>query len=460
LRQSIIVLLSRLRWATHFAWHLRGQSRFPFLPLAAVRRRQAERLRSMAAYAFRTVPYYRETFRRLGLGPADFRDAGALSRLPVLEREHIQKDPEYFCSEAVRPSDLLRITSGGSCGAPRLVLHDPRGVFENSAHGERERSIWAAIIGRAAGYRELVIAPPHSTTSKVQQYCRERGLYPRGVGIEREYASLLDPPETLVRHINAFKPHVVHSYGSHLAILFGHLARSGASMHRPAVVTYTSDSLSPPVRALIEQRFGIPVFSTYQAVEAFKIGFECELHSGLHLNVDLYPLRVVDRADRDLPPGESGEVIVSNLVNRGMVLLNYRLGDIVSLLPERCSCGRSLPLLSFPQGRSDDLIEFESGRIVHPQAIRGVFNEERLIWEYQVEQLTDTHFRVALLAAPACDREASRDRVVGNLERVLGRDLRFDVAFVDSIDRTLGGKFAPVISRRARQRRAAAASLA
>jgi phenylacetate-CoA ligase len=225
-------------------------------------------------------------------------------------------------------------------------------------------------------------------------------------------------------------------------------------------VTYTSDSLSPPVRALIEQRFGIPVFTTYQAVEAFKIGFECERHSGLHLNVDLYPLRVVDRADRDLPPGESGEVIVSNLVNRGMVLLNYRLGDIVTLLPARCTCGRSLPLLSFPQGRSDDLIELASGRIVHPQAIRGVFNEERLIWEYQVEQLTDTHFRVALLAAPACDKEASRHRVVENLEQVLGRGLRIDVAFVDSIDRTLGGKFAPVVSRRARQRRAAAASLA
>jgi len=304
------------------------------------------------------------------------RGEARLARLPVLERQQIQSDPEYFCSDAVPRRDLLRITSGGSCGAPRLVLHDPRGVCENAAHGERERTIWTAIIGRTAGYRELVVAPPHSTTLKVQQYCRERGLYPRGVGIERQYASLLDPPETTVAHINAFRPHVVHSYGSHLAILFGHLARSGASIHRPAVVTYTSDSLSPAVRTLIEQRFGIPVFTTYQAVEAFKIGFECERHCGVHLNIDLYPLRVVDRADRDLPPGESGEVIVSNLVNRGMVLLNYRLGDIVTLLRERCTCGRSLPLLSFPQGRSDDLIEFESGGVGHPPAVPGVERPE------------------------------------------------------------------------------------
>ncbi len=455
-RPNSAVLLSRLRWASHFAWHLRGQSAFPFLPLRSVQRRQAERVGRMAGHAFRTVPYYRETFRRLGLDPADFRGAGDLARLPVLEREQIQRDPEYFCSDAVPRRDLLRITSGGSCGAPRLVLHDPAGVFENAAHGERERCIWTAIIGRTTGYRELVVAPPHSTTLKVQQYCRERGLYPRGVGIERQYASLLDPPQTTVDHVNAFRPHLLHSYGSHLAILFGHLARTGASMHRPAVVTYTSDNLSAPVRALIEQRFGIPVFTTYQAVEAFKIGFECERHRGLHLNIDLYPLRVVDGADRDLPPGESGEVIVSNLVNRGMVLLNYRLGDIVKLQADRCDCGRSLPLLSYPEGRSDDLIELASGRILHPQAIRSLFNEEPLIWEYQVEQVTDTHFRVALLGAPACDRQGVRQRVVDKLASVLGGGVRVDVEFVDAIDRTLGGKFAPVISRRARQRRAAA----
>ena len=238
-------------------------------------------------------------------------------------------------------------------------------------------------------------------------------------------------------------------------ILFGHLVRTGASVHRPAIVSYTADSLSAPVRAMIEQHFGIPVFTTYQAVEAFKIGFECERHCGLHLNVDLYPLRVVDGADRDLPRGQSGEVIVSNLVNRGMVLLNYRLGDIVTLLPDPCSCGRSLPLLSYPEGRTDDLLEFASGRIVHPQAIRGLFNEERLIWEYQVEQLTDARFRVALLAAPTCDRHAVSQRVVDKLVQLMGAGTRVDVEFVDTIDRTLGGKFAPVISRRARERRSA-----
>src|SRR5450432_1242410 len=105
------MLLKRLRWAAYFARHLKGQARVPFLPLDVIERQQAARVRRMVAYAFATVPYYRETFSRLGLSPADFRRATDLARLPVIEREEIQRDPEYFCSTAPLSQDLLKISS-------------------------------------------------------------------------------------------------------------------------------------------------------------------------------------------------------------------------------------------------------------------------------------------------------------------------------------------------------------
>lgn len=66
--------------------------------------------------------------------------------------------------------------------------------------------------------------------------------------------------------------------------------RSGGStsaprtFHRPKVAWYSSDELSTSVRRLITEALGIPVLSTYQAIEAFKVGFECDHHRGLHLN--------------------------------------------------------------------------------------------------------------------------------------------------------------------------------
>ena len=52
---------------------------------------------------------------------------------------------------------------------------------------------------------------------------------------------------------------------------------------------YGGDGLPEAVRRLIEGDFGVAVFSAYQAIEALRIGFECEAHAGFHLNEDLYP---------------------------------------------------------------------------------------------------------------------------------------------------------------------------
>ena len=54
-------------------------------------------------------------------------------------------------------------------------------------------------------------------------------------------------------------------------------------------------------------------------------------------------------------------MVVSNLVNRGTVLLNYRVGDLAARLPEPCGCGRALPLLSEVQGRRTEWLESSSG---------------------------------------------------------------------------------------------------
>ena len=443
-------MLKRLYWSAYLAYHLRGQARYPFKPLENIQRDQADRVRAIVAYAYRHVPYYRETMKRLGLQPSDIQNVNDLEKFPVIERESLQRDPEYFVSTARPLGEYLRLRSGGSSGAPRSVYYDARALFQNAAHGERERTIITAIIGRPVGYRETVFASPLSTDHEVQSFCSERGLFPRGVRIERQYLSLTAPPETNVPLLDGFKPDIIRSYGSYLMMLFPYLHDTRRPFHRPKVVSYSSDDLSDTVRHLINQEFSIPVFSTYEAIEAFKIGFECERHLGLHLNIDLYPVRIADEAGRTVAAGESGDVIVSNLVNYATVLLNYRLGDLAACLPQACACGRTLPLLSFPQGRSDDWIELEGGQLIHPQSVRTIFTDENQIWQYQVVQLTTRHFRVAIVAAPDCDREQMQARIKAKFVQRFGDAVSVTVTSEHSIDHTAGRKFRTVVSLQTR----------
>ena len=173
------------------------------------------------------------------------------------------------------------------------------------------------------------------------------------------------------------------------------------------------EPISPSVLRLMRDELGIAVLSVYQTVELGIVGWECERQCGHHLNVDLCPIRILDDNRRQVPVGESGEVVGSNLVNRGTMLLNYLVGDLAGRLPEPCGCGRALPLLSSVQGRSTDWLRSASGRPIHPQAVRGILSPLGEIRRYQLVQERPGHVRVVAVTMPETDRDQLRTRIVG-----------------------------------------------
>ncbi len=443
------MLASRLYWTAYLAWQLPGQAAFPFASKERIRRAQSRRVRRMVEHAWRTVPYYQDTMRRLGLTAADFQGAEDLARLPLLEPRQLQRDPEHFLStKRPRDSYLPLMTSGSTC-QPRTIFYDAPALFQNAAHSDRDRAVLRAALGRWAGYREAVIdSPSNATVRLVQRFVAGRAWFPRGLGIQRQYFALIDPPERNARLLAEFRPDLLQSYGSYLDMLFPYLARHGLRIDGLKAVVYTSDRLSDNVRRLIEERFGLPVFSIYGAVETFKVAFQCRYGAGLHLNSDLYPVRIIDAHGREVPPGETGEVVVSNLVNRGTVLLNYRLGDVASLLPDDCPCGRKLPLLSFPTGRTDELIELPSGEVIHPRIFKEILNTETELWQYQVRQTAPSRFQVLLVAGPGAGREAIRRRLDEKLASAFAKPITTELLFVEQLERTSGGKIPAIMAWR------------
>jgi phenylacetate-CoA ligase len=446
-------LLSRLSATAYMAYHRIGQSTYAFKSLAKVLADQTWRVRRMVAYAYRYVPYYHETMDRLGLRPVDFRTADDLAKFPILERDQLQHDPAYFASTTQPLSSYLAMRNSGSMGKPCTFYHDARGLFQDAAYGERARAVIAPLIGKSVGYRITTITRRGGTTfGVVKQFYRDHALIPPGINPRLQELSLLDPPELNVRLINEFKPEVIETYGSYLAMLFAHIKATGQPFYRPEAIRYTSDPVPESARRLIEEEFHIPVFSRYEAAEVTNIGFECEEHSGLHINVDLCPIRIVGSDGKTLPPGESGDVLISNLINCGTVLLNYRIGDVATFLPGRCPCGRSLPLLSQLEGRLDDYIELPSGRRIHPMVLPSIFKPYEGIWQYQVVQDSGTHFTVSMVADATLDRRLISEKVSVALRQETDESVQVDVRFVDAIPRTPGGKVRPVISLQAATR--------
>jgi phenylacetate-CoA ligase len=238
---------------------------------------------------------------------------------------------------------------------------------------------------------------------------------------------------------------VISAYGSYLDALFTHVREQRPSFAAPRVIVYGADSISPSVRAWVRDSLGIETLSSYGAIEAPHIGFECERHRGYHLNVDLYPVRLLASDGSQAAPGTAGEVVVSNLVNRGTVLLNYRVGDIATILPEPCPCRRSLPLCSYLERTKLAWLDLGGSEHVHAQTLRQVLHQEPEIWRFQIVQQARSSLLLRLVPSPDCDRQASVERVVRRYGEQLGARLAVAVEFVEDLPRGPSGKVQPIV---------------
>jgi phenylacetate-CoA ligase len=412
------------------------EARFPFRSPAKIDRAQRLRLRAVVRHAHEHVPYYRETFRRLGLTPGDITTAADLAQFPLLARDDLQRDPEYFVSDAQPLEAHVPLRTSGSTGEPIVFYRDRSSLFQRLLGFQRMEPVLVALTGKRWRRRHALIAPISSSTSDVNKATRQ-GVLPSVRTVHRSF-DLFAPITELATAVATFEPDVVTGYGSAIEALFVELLRDDRPPHLPSVAVFAADGLAEPMRREITAA-GVHVLSVYQAVETTTIGFECEAHAGHHLNVDVCPLRIVDDEGRDLPPETPGQVVVSNLVNRGTILLNYRLGDIAARLPGRCECGRSLPRLSGVEGRVNEWLRSADGAQIHPQVLRSILRKIPGLLRYQLVQEAPGVVRIVAVAEPSADPETLGARIEAETTDA-AEALEVEVTLTDTLSRSAAGK--------------------
>jgi phenylacetate-CoA ligase len=387
---------------------LRGQRKVPFLPRRKVEAIRDRRVRSIVSHAARTVPFYRELFERERIDPREIRTAHDLARIPLLDKHLVRSQPELFLSEGRAARGALSFLTSGSTGAAMRVHHDRRSVLENIAYGEREREPQIEACGTFRP-KELYIGNETSVMRDVQAFYLENTLMPARP--RRRFVSVRTQAEEVAALVNSERPDILVGYGGWIDLFFKTVSARGIELRPPKLVLYMAEALPAGGRDHIEDTFGVPVMSRYSAAEAFKIGFFCEERTGFHLHEDLCHVRTL---------GEDGQIVISNLVNRASVLLNYPIGDLGSITEEPCPCGRTLRSLSELEGRVEDIITLPGGGFVHPRAVWQVFKDDDEVLQYQLTQHDLERFALTLTTLDEAAYRRALDRGLPELRRLLG----------------------------------------
>jgi phenylacetate-CoA ligase len=141
-------------------------------------------------------------------------------------------------------------------------------------------------------------------------------------------------------------------------------------------------------------------------------------------------------------PGEMGAILVTDLLNRAMPLIRYRIGDMGSWAAGDCPCGRHLPRLERVAGRVTDFLVGCDGRLVS-----GVFLATYVVAQRpslgQVQICQDRPGAIRYRLRPGRDYRADQDLAYLRREtrRHLGAAMEVTAEVVDELPCEASGKF-------------------
>lgn len=415
---------------------LRELERLQFRAPEEIRREQETQLSSILAYAKARSPYYTERWAGLVSESELLRHPRAsLHRLPFVTKADLQdRLADLVAVPAVRP--FTRKTTGGSTGQAVTVLKD------RAATGREMAATWLGYgwFGVRIGDKQARFwGRPHSVRRRIRAYATQ-------IAVRRiNFSAFAFDDGDLERYWQRClreRPTFFYGYVSMLEAFAAFVIRRGLDGRRlglKSVVT-TSEVLGEPQRRMIMKAFGVPVQNEYGCGEVGAIAYECE-QGRLHVISDNLLVEVVDDAGLEVAVGETGHVVVTDLNNRAMPLIRYRVGDLaVPGLP--CVCGRGYPTLERVWGREYDFVQDASGKRYHGEFIMYAFEDLRdsgvPVQQFQVVQR-----RVDALEVLVVTGAEEPQQIVAAVVRELQRRMPEVVVkgrHVDAIERAPSGK--------------------
>jgi phenylacetate-CoA ligase len=186
------------------------------------------------------------------------------------------------------------------------------------------------------------------------------------------------------------------------------------------------------------------VKNLYSCTEAGYLASPCPAGHGLHVHSENVILEILDDDNRPCRSGESGRVVLTPLHNFLTPFLRYDIMDRATLGPEKCPCGRGLPLLAAVEGKLRPLVRLTDGRHKSSAFLIDLLMLGEVAHQYQIIQKKVDHVVIRLVPSRKWNDDAAR-RLERQLREYLEAPVRVDIECLDRVQMTAGGKVRGVV---------------
>jgi len=329
--------------------------------------------------------FYTEKWHKAGISPEELKSLGDLRKLPFTRKSELaraQDEAPPFGTNATFPAEAYSRVhqTSGTTGTPLRVVDTPESLVWWG-------QCWRLVLRGAGVTRSDRVFLPFSFGPFIGFWAAVEGARQLGAmmipgggwgSLERLH---------MMRELQATVLCCTPTYALRLAVVAREQKFDLRSVPVRVLIHAGEPGANVPhTKARIEAAWGAKCFDHAGASEVGAHSFECELQpGGIHIIESEFIPEVIDpQTEKEMPPGETGELVITNLGRPGFPVIRYRTGDIVRLDLQACACGRTLARFDGGLlGRTDDMLTIR-GVNVYPTAIENVIRQFSAVDEFQV----------------------------------------------------------------------------
>ena len=404
--------------------------------LRAVREKK---LRALIQQAYHHVPYYQKLMAGLKLRPEDIRSGQDLERLPLLSRDCLQgAPPTEVTAGNIDLRKCVSPTTSGMTGQPLKVL------FRREDWTIMNLTWVRAFLasGLSPGQKRAAFTGPRDPAEGRHWY-EYLGLWRR-----KDISTWLDQ-KTWIETVRRWRPAALVGYSMTLRVFAEAVQKYRVLDIRPKYIFSTAGILDDVTRRVLKDVFRAEVIDIYASVEGGCLAWECRVCGGYHLSEDTLVVEIL-KDGRPAPPGEAGEVVLTNLHSHAMPLIRYRTGDEAAWARQEPSCGRRLKLLAGIQGRVNDCIVLKTGERISSQPLFFAVQNVPGVKRWRITQ--ESSDRLLVEIEPTTEfSDVSKHSIIRNLRELVRGQMSVTVSLVSSFPFDPALKFRQVQSRAAQR---------
>lgn len=344
-----------------------------------LKRLQLAGLQWTVNHVYKNSEFYRERFDEAGVKPKHINSLKDISKLPLTTAIDLQEGYPFPLRSAPFEKIVRIHASSGTTGKRKVLCYTQKDIND-----------WAHMFARCYEMAGL-------TTKDRIQIAVGYGVWTAGVGFQlgcERLGAMAIPVgpgniDMQCQFLEDFQSTVLCATAS-MAILMGEEIEKRGIRNMIALkkIIMGSERSSDAMRRKMKDSLGVEhVFDIPGLTELYGpgTGLDCIYHEGIHYWADYYILELLNPETLEpVPPGETGEMVVTTLRKEAAPLVRYRTRDLTRLIPKRCSCGSILPMHDRLLGRSDDMFIFRAVNIYPGQIDHILSNTKGIGSEYQI----------------------------------------------------------------------------